>query len=174
MPIRSPRRFYKVDLIKRDNDDDPDVIDKLPGDTLPQTTTSIVVKMKEGIGDYFGLTPAAWNDPIFSGIFGGNGLNTGAKYRRNVGGFRDASYTLIADGLFSIEEKYYEDNLLGKPTLITETKDFKTMSIGFPIGHSVNEVIAWLATLDNFDTILALRTPAGKRHDLYSPTNGLG
>jgi hypothetical protein len=169
MPIRSPRRFYKIELIKRNKDDNPDEIDKLPDDNTPQTTTSIIIKMKEGIGQYFGLSPVAYNDPIFNGVFAGNGLNKGAKYRRNVGGFKDAAYTLIANELFSIEEKYYEDNLLGKPTLRTESKDFKTMSIGFPIGHTVHEVITWLATLENFDTILALRSPAGKRHDLYKP-----
>jgi hypothetical protein len=171
MPIRSPRRFYKVNvsLIKRDNDDAPDVVDKLPGDTTPQTTRAIVVKMKEGIGDYFGLTPAAWDDPIFNGVFKGNGLNKGANFRRNIGGYKDAAYTLIANELFSIKEKYYDKDLLGKPVLETPTTKFKTITIGFPVGHSVNEVIKWLATLDNFDTVLALRTPAGKRHDLYKP-----
>lgn len=171
MPVRSPRRFYKVDLIKADQDDDPDVIDKLPGDTLPQTTRSIIVKMKEGIGKYLGLIPAAYNDPIFDGIFAGDGLNQGAKYRKNIGGYRDASYTLISETLFSIEEKFYDKALLtGDTVLETRTTNFKTVSIGFPKGHSVNEVITWLATLENFDNILAVRTPSGKRHDLFLPS----
>lgn len=164
MPVRSPRRFYKINLIKRDNNDDPDVIDKLPGDTTPQTTTAIVVKMKEGIGQYFGLTPAAWNDPIFNGVFQGNGLNKGAEFRKNIGGYKNASYTLISETYFQIKEKYYEGELI-----VTPTTRFKTVSIGFPVGHSVNEVVKWLATLQNFDNILALRTPAGKRHDLFTP-----
>lgn len=169
MPVRSPRRFYKINLITKDNDDLPDVIDKLPGDTTPQTRTAIVVKMKEGIGDYFGLKPVPWNDPIFDGVFKGDGLNKGAKFRKNIGGYKDASYTLISETLFNIQEKYYDKDLLGKDVLETPKTDFKTISIGFPVGHSVNEVITWLATLDNFDNILAVRTPAGKRHDLYNP-----
>jgi hypothetical protein len=165
MPIRSPRRFYKIDLIKRDVDDIPDVIDKLPGDTTPQTTKSIVVKMKEGIGDYFNLVPAAWNDPIFDGVFLGGGLNAGASFRKNVGGFKAGSYTLISETLFSIQEKYYEGNVIQTPTTL-----FKTISIGFPTGHSVHEVINWLATLTNFNNVAAIRTPAGQRHDLFSPS----
>jgi hypothetical protein len=163
MPIRSPRRFYKIDLIKRDNDDIPDVIDKLPDDTTPQTTTSIIVKMKQGIGDYFGLTPANFDDPIFDGVFGGSGLNKGAFFRKNIGGFKGGSYTLISETLFSIQEKYYEGNVIQTPTTL-----FKTISIGFPTGHSVHEVIKWLSTLTNFKNVAALRTPAGQKHDLFS------
>jgi hypothetical protein len=165
MPVRSPRRFYLINNVTVDLDDDPDVIDKLPGDTLPQTTRPIIAKIKQGIGDFLGLEPLAWNDPIFTGTFGGEGLNQGATYRRVLGGFRDASYTLIAETQFNIEETFFDPNGI----IVTESNLFRTVSIGFPKGHSVSEIIAWLATSDNFDQIAALRTPAGRRIDLFSP-----
>lgn len=165
MPIRSPRRLYLIDEITRDVDDDPDAIDKLPGDTLPQTTVPIIAKIKESIGDYLGLTPLAYNDPIFTGVFGGEGLNTGAQYRKNLGGFRDASYTLVAETTFTITEKFYND----AGEFVTEENNFRTMTIGMPKGHSVTEIIAWLETTTALDSIRSLITPAGNTIDLFTP-----
>ena len=165
MPIRSPRRLYLINEIEVDVDDDPDNIDKAPGDTLPQTTRPIIAKIKEAIGDYLGLEPLAYNDPIFTGVFGGNGLNTGATYRKVIGGFHDASYTLVAETNFSIVERFY--NTEGEYT--TETNNFKTMSIGFPKGHSVTEVIAWLETTTKLSDIRSIITPAGHKVDLFVP-----
>jgi hypothetical protein len=165
MPVRSPRRLYRTNLITVDQDDIPDVIDKLPGDTTPQTTRPIIIKMKEGIGDLLGFKPLAWNDPIFDGIFKGTGLNKGAKYRKLLGGYRDASYTLIAETQFTVKEKFINSS----GSFTTLNTKFNTVSIGFPKGHSVNEVIKWLGTSTAFDQIAALRTPAGHRIDLYTP-----
>lgn len=166
MPVRSPRRLYRTNLITVDQDDIPDVIDKLPGDATPQTRRPIIIKMKEGIGDFLGFTPLAWNNPIFSGVFAGNGLNQGASYRKLLGGYRDASYTLIAETQFTITEKFIDNS----GTFTTLESQFNTVSIGFPKGHSVNEVIRWLGTSTAFGQIAAIRTPAGHRIDLYTPT----
>jgi hypothetical protein len=165
MPIRSPRRLYLTNIVRHDNDDDKTLIDKTLGIALVETTRPVIVRMKEGIGDFLGFVPLAWNDPIFDGVFGGIGLNQGAKYRRVLGGFKDASYQCIAETDFSITETFKDtDNLT---TSIVST--FKTFNIGFPKGHSVNEVVSWLATSTNFDQIAAIRSPSGYRHDLYTP-----
>lgn len=165
MPIRSPRRLYLINEITVDVDDDPNVIDKSPGDTTTQTTKPIIAKIKESIGNYLGIEPLAYNDPIFTGVFGGEGLNKNATYRRVLGGFRDASYTLVAETNFEIVEQFYNNQ--GEYT--TETNNFKTMSIGFPKGHSVTEVIAWLETTDRLSDIRSIITPAGHKVDLFVP-----
>jgi|GEM_PF-5749031 len=138
MPIRSPRRLYEIETITENLDDNPDAIDTAPG-----------------------------QNPRMVGVFKGNGLNTGSQYRRNLGGFKVASYTLIAKTFFVINEQYY-DNVNG--ILVEATKKFRTMSIGLPKGHSVHEFITFLGGADNFENILALRTPAGRRIDLYDPS----
>lgn len=159
MPIRSPRRLYQIPSITVNLDDDPNATDTPGGTVRP-----IVVKMKESVGDYFGLTPLNWDDVILSGVFGGSGLNQGANYRKTLGGFKDASYTLISETFFSITEKYYEGTVIQTPTTL-----FKTITIGFPKGHSVYEVINWLGGLQNFSNVMAIRTPNGQRHDLFNP-----
>jgi hypothetical protein len=169
MPIRSPRRLYLINLIQVNNDDDPDVIDRLPGSALVETKRSIVVKMKQGIGEYLGLTPMNWNDPQLRGVFQGIGLNQGQSYARRVGGFKTLSYTLIPEELFEIEERFYDNNLLGNPVLETRTSNFKSMTIGFPKGPTVDSIRTWLSTCENFDNIKGFRSPNGAYTDLYSP-----
>ena len=161
-PIRSPRRLYEIEEITVNFDDVPDAIDP-PGGTV----RNIFVKMKEAIGEYLGLEPIGYNDPRLIGTFGGNGLNTGSLYRRNIGGFRVASYTLIAESKFSLTEKFFNKS---NDVYTEEVNQFKTMSIGFPKGHTVHEVVTWLGGLNNFSQIRALRTPAGRTVDLYDPT----
>jgi hypothetical protein len=161
MPIRSPRLIYEIDVITRNLDDDPAAIDTAPTQTVDGTVSNIYIKMKKAIGDYFGLEPLASNDPVFNGVFGGDGLNKGSSYRRNIGGFKAASYTLKAKTTFVLEEEYY-DSIQG--TVIQTNKAFRSMSIGFPTGHSVYEVFFWLNSLTNNDKIAAVVTPEGNRH----------
>lgn len=169
MPIRSPRRLYQIQAITRNVDDDPAAFDP-PIDEDPNGTEVFVyAKIKESIGDYLGLTPVAWNDPVLEGTFGesqsGDNLNRGATYARNLGGFRVASYKLIAETTFSITEKF----VLPGDTTITEVESqFRTMSIGLPKGHKVWQVRRWLGGLQNFDNIRAMVTPSGRQVDLYS------
>jgi hypothetical protein len=166
MPIKSPRRIYKITQITRNIDDDPDNVDTAPTQTVQGAKQQIFVKMKEGIGAYLGLVPIAYNDPIFTGVFVGNGLNKGATFRRNIGGFRSGSYTLIAKNTFRIGESI--PNNTGGITIVN--KNFRTITIGFPKGHSVNEVIAWLASTGKLDEIRAVRSPSGRQTDLFTPT----
>ncbi|NJL51406.1 MAG: hypothetical protein HC930_02875 [Hydrococcus sp. SU_1_0] len=165
MPIRSPRRLYLINLIEVNNDDDPDVIDRSPGLAITETKRSIVVKMKEGIGEYLGLTPMNWNDPQLSSIFKGGGLNLGQAYARRVGGFKTVSYTLLPETVFSIQEKFYDDD----GNFQTAQSNFKSMTIGFPKGPTVDNVRKWLASTSKFDEIRGLRSPSGAYTDLYSP-----
>jgi hypothetical protein len=165
MPIRSPRRLYLINLIQVNNDDDPTVIDRSPGLAITETKRPIIVKMKQGIGEYLGLTPINWNDPQLSGIFNGVGLNLGQRYSRRVGGFKTVSYTLLPESVFAIKERFYNNaNVLQTPTT-----NFKSITIGFPKGPTVDNVRNWLSTTAKFDEIRGLRGPSGAYTDLYSP-----
>jgi hypothetical protein len=159
MPVRGRRRLYLINTITVNVDDNPNATDG-PGGTI----RPIVVKMKKAVGDYFGLEPLLFNDPIFSGTFGGEGLNQGAEYRRRLGGFKDAAYKLIAETSFDLTEQIFAPD--GSST--NENRSYRTLSIGFPKGHSVTEVIDWLASLTNFDQINSVVSPAGYKTDLYS------
>lgn len=165
MPIRSPRRLYLINLIQVNNDDDPDVIDRSPGVALTETKRPIVVKMKEGVGKFLGLTPMNWNDPQLRGIFKGGGLNLGQTYARRVGGFKTLSFTLLPETTFTIEEKYFND----QDVFVTRNSTFKSVTIGFPKGPTVDNVRRWLATTPNFNQIRGIRAPGGAYTDLYSP-----
>ena len=162
MPIRSPRRLYEVEEVTENVDDVPDAIDP-PGGTVKP----LFILMKEAIGEFLGLEPIGFNDPRLIGTFGGNGLNAGSLYRKKVGGYRVAGYTLISVSKFSLTEKFFNKST---DVYTEEVNQFKTMTIGFPKGHTVHEVITWLAGLNNFSEIRALRTPAGRTVDLYDPT----
>jgi hypothetical protein len=159
-PIRSPRSIYQVNLITTNLNDNTTGTDTGTGTNRP-----IFVKLKEAIGDWLGIKPVAWNNPLLSGTFGGNGSNKGFKYRKRLGGFREASYTLIAKTKFSI------------PEIVLETDGFKvvnseyaTITIGFPKGHSVTEVIAWIMSSARANEIRAVVTPNGVRHQIGAAT----
>ena len=166
MPIRSPRVLVEIETITKNLDDNPDAIDGAPDLTVNGTVQNIFVRMKKGIAEYLGFEPIAWNDPRLVGTFGGHGLNLGSQYQRRLGGFRVASYKLIAKSQFLILEEYY--NKLTKEYEF-ETGAFRTMSIGLPTGHSVHEFITTIAGSNNFDQIAAIVTPAGRRIDIYEP-----
>jgi len=166
MPIRSPRVLVEIETITRNLDDNPDAIDTVPDQTVDGLRTNLFVKMKKGIAQYLGFEPVAWNDPRMLGVFSGHGLNAGAEYRRNIGGFRVASYTLISKSTFQIQEEYFDDST---EVYTVATNPFRTMSIGLPKGHSVHEFITTLAGANNFDNLAAIRTPAGRKIDIYEP-----
>lgn len=157
-PIRSPRKIYKIELIST-NEDDVAGVDNLPGAPANEaaTTRAIFVKMKKAVGEWLGLTPVPSNDPAFTGVFAAGGLNEGATYRKRLGGFREASYTLIAETVFTIPEIVISDT--GEVT--NPDKKLKTISIGFPKGHSVTEIIAWISSTARASEISGIRSPSG-------------
>lgn len=163
MPIRSPRAVYAITGMTSNVNDSTTVIDNLPGGTEPKTTKPVYCKMKISIGDFLGFTPLLSSDPIFIGTFKAGGLNAGAKYFKNIGGFREASYKVVSKGTFTINERVYD-----KTTKTTSTiaKNFKSFSIGFPKGHSVVEFITWLKTSSKIGLIQAVITPKGRRIDV--------
>lgn len=167
MPIRSPRNVYKIAEITVNLDDALGSVDTAPGQTVGGTKRTIYVKMKESIGDYFGLTPLPWNSADYIGVFKAGGSNQGATFRRNIGGYKDASYKLIAVNTFSIGELRRNNNT---SPYIRVNKLFKTMSIGLPKGHSVTEVINWLSKMNNFNQIGAIVTPQGRRVAIHADT----
>lgn len=163
MPIRSPRGVYLIKGMNVNKDDDPDVIDNLPGGAEPKTVRPVYCKMKLAIGNYFGLTPLASDDIAFQGTFGGKGLNTGSKFYKNIGGYREAAYMLIPTKTFAITQI-----VLNKATgeYVNVIKNFRSMSIGFPKGHSVTEFIAWLTPLTGSANVRAIVTPKGRKIEL--------
>jgi hypothetical protein len=165
MPVRSPRQIYKITSIQYNVDEAPGT-DAAPAQTEAGQKRPIYVLMKESIGDYLGLTPLAWNAAELTGTFAGSGLNQGAKYRKRVGGYRDGSYTLVAKTTFTIKEIVKGDN--GSYT--TRDKNFKSISIGFPKGHSVHEVLDFLATTTKFAQVRAVITPQGRRVSIGAVT----
>ena len=163
MPVKSPRAIYLVKGATSNVDDVPNVIDNLPGNTEVKTFKPIYCKMKVAIGDYFGLVALASNDIAFQGTFGGAGLNKGAKYFKNIGGFREDSFKLHAKTKFTISQYV---TTKGSPEVTKVSKDFATLSIGFPKGVSVTELLAWLTTLTNSTNVIAVSTPNGRRINL--------
>lgn len=124
---------------------------------------AIIVLMKRGIAEFFGLDPIPTNDERFKGTFpevAGN-TNSGASYRRNLGGRGDASYKFISAGSLDITEYFYnEENVQ-----TTETRTVKSFTQGFPRGHSVTEIVDWLETLDSSitDKIREIVAPSGRK-----------
>jgi hypothetical protein len=159
-----------VAAIDQNLDDVPDAIDQAPNETVGGTVIEIYAKIKKGIGDYFGLTPLPYDDPYLTGTFQGNGLNNGASYRRNIGGFRVASYKFISKTTFSIEEEYYDKDL---GIYVQAPKNFRTLSIGLPKGHSVNEVVSWTLQWQNTDNIAGMVTPSGRKVDMTIASSDL-
>ena len=161
-PIRSPRKIYRITGMTA-SVDDASGIDRLPGASGTETTKPMYVKMKKAVGDWLGLTPIPSNDPIFIGTFKGEGLNKGTTYRKKIGGFKSGSYTLIATTVFTLNEIVINPDT---GAVTTPSKKVKTISIGFPVGHSVNEFIAWISTTSRASEITAIRAPSGARTDL--------
>lgn len=157
MPARSPRRLYKIDEI---------TVTRNVGGT--PTEEPIVVKMKRSHAKLIGLTPIPADDPIWEGTFGGSGENAGKKYHRNLGGFRERSYTLVAN-----TGNPYQLEVTGDDGELT-TADFKTISIGFPKGCSVIEFFNWIKELPIALETQAIITPAGRRIPLDEVGGGSG
>lgn len=143
-PIRSPRGLYKIAQITR-----PQGALRVP----------VLAKFKRTVGDWLNLDEVEYNDPIFSGVFSGSGLNQGAKYRKRLGGYRSASYILVAKTQFVVQE--YVRNAQGD--YVKQDKKVKTISLGFPRGHSVNEVVAFVGSTNRLNEIDAVITPSGSR-----------
>jgi len=166
MPIKSYRLLYKIEQMSRAVNDDADSVDPGAGGTPAQTTQPLYCLMKKSIGDFLGLVPLEWNAPELTGTFktstaAGETVagNEGTKYRKRVGGFRVAAYTLIAITKFDITE-FVKDATTGE---ITESqKEYKTISIGFPTGHSVNEFVNFIVATGKAGEISGIRTPAGR------------
>ena len=51
-------------------------------------------------------------------------------------------------------------------TVTRPLKRVKTMTIGFPVGHSVNEVITFIASTGKLSEIRAIRSPSGAETDV--------
>lgn len=167
MPVRSPRYVYELNITITENvDDDKIAIDTAPTQTVSGTQKQIYVKIKKSIGDWLGLTPLPYNSGAWTGRFQAEqtgATNTGSKFRRRIGGFRVASYTLIARTDFEIPELVKQADGSYK----TVNTKFKSVSIGFPRGHSVTEFIDWMGTTSRFGEVEAVRTPAGNTVPIY-------
>ena len=150
MPIRGPRQLYKI-------------ADLQVGESSTGTGgRPVVAKIKEPIGHFiFILTRKlcmAWNDPDMTATFGGSGANAGFTYVRRLGGFRHASYKLVAKTQFAITEIVRQ----GDGTYSTASKNYRSISIGFPKGVSVHEFLSWIGGNAKASEIARIVTPSGK------------
>lgn len=168
MPIRSYRLLYKLEGITDLEPAPPDGIPDLPGTTPVKVSKPIYCLMKKSIGDFLGVVPLEWDAEELTGTFQGNGTNKGSLYRKRVGGFRVASYTLVSTGKFTINEYLVQKD----GSIITTPKVFKTISIGLPKGHSVNEFIKFLKTRGVINQVSAIITPAGRSIPVSIGTTG--
>lgn len=145
MPISGPRKLYKIDEIK------------VGMSAAEAGGRPIIVKMKEPIAKWFGLTQLAYDDPLLIGTFGGSGPNAGYKYVKRLGGFRFESYKLVANQRFFITERVKLPVGFGIPTV----KLYASMSIGFPKGVTVRQFISWIASTEKKTKIAYIVTPRG-------------
>lgn len=163
MPVASYRLLYKLTGITQNVDDNPTETDPSPGGGAGQTTKPLYALMKRSHGDYLGLTPLDWNAAELTGTFAGAAGNQGTKYRKRVGGFRAGSYTLLAVTTFDITEYVKKDD----GSYGTQVKKFRSISVGLPVGHTVNEFISFLSTTGKIAQIRGIRTPAGRTIPVY-------
>lgn len=151
-PVRSPRLLYKIAGVTIDRDG--------AGTGVAEP---VIVKMKESHGRLLGLSPIDSNDPIFYGTFA-TGPNAGKTYLRNLGGFREASYRLVARNGFSVTEIFFDASNNRVERLVKK----KSVDIGFPKGHSANEIVSWLRGLPVADEIDAVIMPSGRRFAFHA------
>lgn len=159
VPIRGDRILVKIEEITR----------TIPGEGETTTEVPIIVKMKRGIATYLNLEEIPLDDPLFLGTFA-SGVNEGKKFIKRIGGFRFASYTFIAKSKFSITEQYFDDS----NEFVEENNDFKSFSIGFPKGHTVNEMFDWIKTWSNINQVRRIRTPSGISYPVNFGNGGAG
>ncbi len=132
-------------------------------DNQTPTPQPIIVKMKRGIAEYFALQQIPSDDARLRGVFAGTGSNAGATYQSRKGGFRYRSFKFLAKTQYAITEYYYD----AQNNPVNTISNFKTMSIGFPKGVTVNEVLDWLLTKTNVDETEFIVSPAGVQTTVY-------
>lgn len=157
-PVRSYRLLYKIEGITSTIPTPPDGIPDLPGTVTPRIVKPVYCLMKRSIGDFLGLVHLDWDAEELTGVFAGDGGNKGSKYRKRLGGFRVAAYTLVAVDRFTINEYVPQED----GSIVVTPGKFRTVSIGFPKGHSVNEFVNFLKTTSRIPEIALIRTPSGR------------
>lgn len=157
-PVRSYRLLYKIEGITSTIPAPPDAIPDLPGTTPARIVKPVYCLMKRSIGDFLGLVHVDWDSEDLTGTFAGDGGNKGSKYRKRLGGFRVAAYTLVAVDRFTINE--YVPQTDG--SILVVPGKFRSISIGFPKGHSVTEFVNFMKTTTRIPEIALIRTPSGR------------
>jgi len=157
-PIRSYRLLYKIEGITYTIPEPPDAIPDLPGTTPGRITKPVYCLMKRSVGDWLGLVHVPWDADELTGTFAGSGGNAGSKYRKRLGGFRVAAYTLVAVDRFTVNEYVPQED----GSILVVPGKFRSLSIGFPKGHSVNEFVEFMKTTTRIPEIALIRTPAGR------------
>ncbi len=149
-PARSNRQYYKIPEIT--------VTRNVSG---TPTDEPIIVFMKKSHADLLSLEPIEADDPIWDGEFGGTGDNAGKAYLRRLGGYKQLSYTLVAEDKFTLTVNTADGQ-------DTEEVEFKSIGIGFPRGVSAIEFKNWIQANDAADQIAAFVTPDGRRFPLVT------
>lgn len=145
MPVRGPRKLYKIDDITVGED-----ASGIGGE-------AVYCKMKEPIGDFFNLQPLPWDASELLGTFEGTGANAGYTYVRRIGGFRHSSFKIVAKTSFLISEQIRQED--GSYNIAQ--RQFKTLSIGWPKGVSVHEFVYWIGGTNRAGEISQIVSPRG-------------
>lgn len=145
MPIKGARKLYKI----------PEIT---VGENAAGTGgRAIIAKIKEPVAELLGLTEIPYNDPDLIGTFSGTGPNAGFKYRKRLGGYRQASFKIVAKTEFEVLEQIRDES---GDTILSEKK-YKSISIGFPKGVSVREFVNWIGSKAIVSQVSYIVTPSG-------------
>lgn len=163
-PVKGPRLIYKLELTKytRVGGDDKPEAGNTPAGAAPVAIKTILyVRMKKPVGKWLGLTPLPFDAPEYRGFFDQQSSDTATNdtygYRRKFGGFRFKSFKLHAKTQFTINEM-----VKGNDELYTEVaRRFRTISIGFPFGVTVDSFLGWLKSTSRMGEIQGVTTPHG-------------
>lgn len=142
---RSNRLVYKIDEITVNR-----------GTAAAPVLEPIVAKLKKSHADFLGLIPLASDDPLWTGTFQGSGANAGKEYLRQLGGFKENPFTLVAKTEFSLTTNTDDPQ-------VTETTMWKTITVGLPKGATMLEFKNWIDTLAIRDQVKAIISPRGRR-----------
>jgi hypothetical protein len=149
-PLKGPRELVQINQITEKDSD---------GNYQP-----VIVAMKRGIREFFGLDRLPADDPILYGEYA-TGPNAGLTYRKRLGGFRQASYTIHFAGNVEINEYSFENG-----TWTESTRQMQSITFGLPKGHSTHEVLSFIeqtvVATNGSENLRKLRTPEGNSYDI--------
>ena len=169
--VKSPRYLYECEGLQRVT------YNTLNDGTKQRVLSDALVFLKESHANWLGSTLAikiASNDPRLIGtrsVVRPDETSTAVDaaeqtetYRRNIGGYRSRTFTLVHKSAFVLNYSIIDDQ--GNSVAQTEVK--KTIGIGCPSGISLHRFMVWIETLpaNKLNQLSAIISPDGKKRQL--------